>query len=196
MESIITKIKLEVGKYYRTRDGNKIGPMSLDRDCLFMADLKNSFGKNKERIWYVENGRWIYSDAKKYIKGCFDGYDIVAEWNEEPMYNKKYRPWKDLTNEEKGALLLAHYEGKVVEFYDIDRWVNLIHIDVIWGDNDIYRIRPEPMKVKINLVYDPAEYCYDVSWDGPVPENLTLPDITFDLIDEKPDQISIRMEKV
>jgi len=61
-------MKLEVGKYYRTREGEKVGPMlsSKDRTCWST--------KCDGRLW-TEDGSRFYGDI--------DG-TIIAEWTAAP----------------------------------------------------------------------------------------------------------------
>ena len=64
--------------------------------------------------------------------------------------------WHDMTDAEKGALLLAHHEGKVIEI--------LMPVGSYWREigvnetthfctNSIYRIRPEPMRLTVGKRY-------------------------------------------
>lgn len=51
--------------------------------------------------------------------------------------------WRDMTREEKGALLLAAHEGKVIE-YEAHGWRATAANDPGWFDDTAYRVRPEP----------------------------------------------------
>jgi hypothetical protein len=58
--------------------------------------------------------------------------------------------WKDMTREEKGALLLAEHEGKVIEAFGVsypDVWYET---DPCWDDECPYRIKPEPKRETVN----------------------------------------------
>ena len=58
--------------------------------------------------------------------------------------NEDKRSWKDLTDEEKGLLLLAYYEGKVIqEWCEYDWYDDCLSPD--WADG-IWRIKPEAVK--------------------------------------------------
>jgi len=58
--------------------------------------------------------------------------------------NNEMKTWGQMTDEEKGGLLLAHHEGKVIEWFDI--------YTSTWEDKEstvfyhpiIYRVKPEP----------------------------------------------------
>lgn len=61
------------------------------------------------------------------------------------------RLWKDMTPEEKGALLLAYHEGKVIEFSfpeDGLGWWSTSKDDgggvLSWHSNGCYRVKPQP----------------------------------------------------
>lgn len=59
--------------------------------------------------------------------------------------------WKDMTPEEKGALLLAYHEGKVIEhtIWSSKEWFEAkkgVHSPLSWHDDLAYRVKPEPKK--------------------------------------------------
>lgn len=95
--------------------------------------------------------------------------------------------WRDMTPEEKGALLLAHHKGKVIEFLldhedGSQRW----HVASFRSTqpNVAYRIRPEPKRETVTLYAGERESAFPfLSRIG-----------TIALIDGKPDPTSIRME--
>jgi hypothetical protein len=72
MEVDVT-LKIEAGKYYRTRDGRKVGPMARKWD-----DREHPWGFGRELSCYTSYGeRW---------KGGLghEGDDLIAEWTDEP----------------------------------------------------------------------------------------------------------------
>lgn len=96
--------------------------------------------------------------------------------------------WRDMTDAEKGALLLAHHEGKVIEFKNVSceahEWQSVA--EPVWAGAHAYRVRPEP---KVEAV--------TIKWHGKdIMGNQITDDyrITFNLIDGKPDPASIKME--
>jgi len=100
-------------------------------------------------------------------------------------------PWRDMTPDVKGALLLAHHEGKVIESKYYDGWAHIIL--VLWLDTEAYRVRPpEPKRETV------AIEGYVTSNDDYVSSGTTgaTHRITFDVIDGKPDCASIRMEEL
>lgn len=68
------EMKIEAGKYYKTRDGRKVGPMrELDR-------------KNTDYPWTDQYGDMPdqrYSDSGKEI-GMGSDYYLISEWQDEP----------------------------------------------------------------------------------------------------------------
>jgi hypothetical protein len=95
--------------------------------------------------------------------------------------------WRDMTPEEKGALLLAAHEGKVIEFMASGTWKE---DKPGWYDILAYRIKPEP-KVEVVTVYgNPSSNVQWVYEQCPMDTHR----ITFNLIDGKPDCASVKME--
>lgn len=173
-------IRLEVGNYYRTRDGRKVGPMK----CGFSESLMVADGWSHK--WFTCSGRRSFdfeTDA-----------DLVAQWVESTMENKEYKPWGDLTDLEKGALLLAHHEGKVIEVFDLnDEW-NHLHFPT-WQQDVKYRIEPEPVVETVNIYGgvwpSDLDWCFGTG-DGAECTHK----ITFQVIGGKPDCNSIKMEEL
>ena len=109
--------------------------------------------------------------------------------------------WRDMTAEEKGALLLAHHEGKDIEAFGVsypDMWYET---DPCWDDECPYRIKPEPKRetVNANLCITKAgkslhmrpDYSDNYYGDG-----VSYFTLTFDLIDGKPDPASIKIKEI
>ena len=108
--------------------------------------------------------------------------------------------WRDMTDAEKGALLLAHHEGRVIEVWASDRWVA---DPVAFHDKFAYRVRPEPKRETVTLRGGDFGRNGAIAWSflhsGHISPYTISPDthrITFDLIDGKPDPTSIRMEEL
>lgn len=107
-------------------------------------------------------------------RGNYHKFHIISRASDTPKL------WRDMTTEEKGALLLAHHEGKGIEYFS--------RIDNVWGktyapdwrDNYAYRIKPEP---KVETVTTHGTWCNK----GKMPKTQYVYEITFNLIDGKPD---------
>lgn len=104
----------------------------------------------------------------------------------------KPKKWGEMTPEEKGALLLAHHEGKEIQFLSSYRgWEEA---EPRWSAWLPYRVKPEPKRETVTLLT--AHY---FGWVAEPPQYRGDSDthrITFDLIDGEPDCTSIRMEKI
>jgi hypothetical protein len=95
--------------------------------------------------------------------------------------------WRDMTPEEKGALLLAKHEGKVIECYFLSGWVEC---NPEWYENFAYRVRPEPNRETVTYTWEEDVLAVSsLNMEG-------THRITFDLIDGKPDCDSIKMEEL
>jgi hypothetical protein len=65
----VNKMKIEAGKYYKTRDGHKVGPMKP-----YLVD---------EKVWHEKgDGRrfWI-EDGTRWVKDFYN--DIIEEWQDD-----------------------------------------------------------------------------------------------------------------
>ncbi|WP_408914047.1 ribosomal protein L7/L12 [Brucella pseudogrignonensis] len=71
----LAPLKIEAGKYYRTRDGRKVGPM--EAWCFG--------GWHSDRAEHPLNGGvWLDDGTAKYA-GAKDSPDLIAEWIDEPV---------------------------------------------------------------------------------------------------------------
>lgn len=101
------------------------------------------------------------------------------------------KTWGEMTDAEKGALLLAHHEGKEIEYYGEvgDSW-RLVN-NPGWYDDTPYRVKQVKSITEV--------YMYFQYNTGPY-FSLSKADqthkITFNTIDGEPDCSSIKMEKV
>jgi len=201
-------MKIEEGKYYRTRDGRKVGPMQIKPTHSKLCGEQGSILS----IWYVATGR---ANSLRETPN-----DLVAEWIDEPKKWADMTPqereafqskdttltiepklWRDMTPEEKGALLLAHHEGKVIEFCrprgtpDCPAPVWTAQRP-IWTDELAYRVRPE--RETVELVGADFGKGASVIWRFSQRGFYGKTDhrIIFEIVDGEPDCASIRMEKI
>jgi hypothetical protein len=103
------------------------------------------------------------------------------------------KSWKDMSREEKGALLLAHLEGVEIEQFcnsklSISEYPN-------WYEDEIYRIKPEPKVVTVNLN---GYNINTIGWIFREDTSFANPTykITFNIIDNEVDCESIKMIKI
>jgi hypothetical protein len=144
------------------------------------------------RSWYVGGGIDFQGNAPD-----------ASKWRESLRQRPSAKPepaapklWRDMTPEEKGALLLARHEGKVIE---TDYGGGFIaNRAPSWDDECAYRIRPEPKRETVRL----SGYVdSDGDWlfEGPDVDFLGLDEIyriTFDVINGEPDCASVKMERI
>lgn len=129
-------MKIEQGKYYCTADGKKVGPMK--------------FSGFDDWPWIVTSGNGICwrDDGCPVTSGS---PRLVAEWTDDPKL------WRDMTPEEKGALLLAHHEGKRIQIYRaLDKMWELIK-SPCWSECHAYRVHPEPKREMVDLHWRKGE---------------------------------------
>lgn len=92
--------------------------------------------------------------------------------------------WRDMTPEEKGALLLAFHDGKTVQIYNDGIWE-----DKRWAKcycNWAYRVKPDPKIETVEM--SGADVRFSSFFKGHK--------ITFNTIDGKHDCSSIKMEEL
>ena len=103
------------------------------------------------------------------------------------------KTWHEMTDAEKGALLLAEYEGKEIEKFDFHKQVWEYDPIPFEDDGSAFRIKPVPEPVvevrRIPIASDGWPYDADCH-DEPAYEFI------FDMIDGKADRASVKMEKI
>lgn len=168
-------MKIEAGKYYKTRDGRKVGPMVRDQKT------------ETPYVWDAGVTGLSFTKRGEVFEGVEGRGDLIAEWTDTPKL------WRDMTPAEKGALLLAHHEGKVIEYsYGCsDIWRKCAANEPVWEKGAAYRVKPaDPVVETVTLHMDDAQCVTRGRCSG---DTHT---ITFNLIDGKPDCDSIRMEEL
>ncbi|WP_174020446.1 hypothetical protein G6L89_007520 [Agrobacterium fabrum] len=69
-------LKIEAGKFYKTRDGRKVGPAYIVGSCAVFGN-----GSNYASAVWADDGRSSHRDDKLSLKDN----DIIAEWIDEPV---------------------------------------------------------------------------------------------------------------
>jgi hypothetical protein len=128
---------IELGGYGVTRDGRKVGPMVK--------------GENKPYPFTLSNMSYDVDGCRCNV-GKYRA-DIIAAWKEpaaEPVM------FKDMTDAEKGALLLAKHRGEIVQYWgpSSKEWIRFRGVMV---PDLAYRVAPPEPKI---------EYVRDPSWLG------------------------------
>lgn len=122
-------------------------------------------------------------------KGCGE----YIQCSQAPEQDDKPKTWGEMTDGEKGALLLAQLEGAEIQILrydntDAEYWQGVKLVTP--SDNMRYRVKPEPKVETVTLYFGPIGYASQVSSDD------TTHHITFDVQDGKPVCSSIRMKEV
>jgi hypothetical protein len=137
-------MKIEEGKYYKTRDGRKVGPM-----------FDNSDEYNDPFVWSDGNGGCWAHDGEDGLAcgriGTPTPGDCVAEFID--VYTIPTMPFGLLTPEQQQAL--RDHDGEI-EYFSHHGWDGL---DPEWITTSTYRAKPKPA-----LVPDV------VPWDAIAPE--------------------------
>lgn len=66
--------------------------------------------------------------------------------------NDNSKPWINLTNEEKGALLLANHQGETIQILNDIVWEDIFGAP-LWTDNKCFRVKPEPVVMTRSLFF-------------------------------------------
>lgn len=150
-------MKIEEGKYYKTRSGKKVGPAEAT-SC-------------REFPWNIphKDGFYAYTAGGESCLGWRDD-DVVEQLVEKGDEEMTYKTWGEMTPEEKGALLLAHHEGRDIEFrWRSDTWYET---DPEWHPSLFYRVKPEEPKIEekvfdeVHLEVTAIPYTYSRGWGG------------------------------
>jgi hypothetical protein len=148
----------------------------------------------------VDRGnRWVAErESGRYVPlECGWNFRIVSRASEaQPdidLSNPDRKTWRKMTDAEKGAMLLAKHEGKVIEFSfsGITHWKRIN--DPSFNRGAAYRVKPELVRETVALMND--KNCgWSFYEDSGTYKNTHR--ITFDLVDGEPDVTSIKMEKL
>jgi hypothetical protein len=119
-------MKIEAGRYYRTRDGRKFGPVKPSRETHpWLIDLKS---------YEADGKRWEGAKAPE--------TDLIAEWSE-PMDLTKITSAFGLLDAETQAALKAN--GGPLELYMGAKGWDEVYLPT-WTYTSIYRVKPSPPK--------------------------------------------------
>lgn len=127
-------LKIEAGRFYKTRDGRKVGPMIEDKwhDRDYGWTVEHEFNAEYGKAWRAD-GTFHVDRSKKHSA------DLIAEWIDEPVVAKP-KPSNDNAQPKlKVGDLIRHktlkYEGVVKEVVD-QRTVRTHWTKEGWGATD------------------------------------------------------------
>ena len=169
-------LKIEAGKYYRTRDGRKVGPM--ERDEVDGKDWREK--DNGAHLWYDDGSSWS-DDCER---------DLIAEWQDQPArtvttngrhydLTKLETPFGLLPKPVQEALRAWphgwEYYGTVMNPHG---WANVGN--PIWNNVTTYRAKPAPAETRVKCIrasfadsdlvhlYETQEYGTCIKRDGEI----------------------------
>ena len=131
----MSKLCIEAGKYYRTRDGQKVGPM-----LAYKGDTPG--------LWVNGLGGLWRGDGSPFYSGSEYSPRIIAEWSDAPDLTAITTPFGLLDAETQEALK-AH--GGPYEWYvSRDGWIEWTPN---WDWQNTYRVKPAPPKPRERWAY-------------------------------------------
>jgi hypothetical protein len=167
--------------------------------------LKELNVKPGDVVEYIPKGRT--STVTKVVGdvyyGCSDDDDTpVGPYTDKPHFRVVSRAsagtpklWRDMTPEEKGALLLAHHEGKQIELLNCKTGGWMRALIPAWIPCAAYRVKPVQPSVQTVVMYTQApSSCW--GWTADSCSTDRTHRITFDTVDGEPNVNSIKMEKL
>ena len=143
-------LQIEAGKYYRTRDGRKVGPMFVGRDGEYSGFPWTDRDSN-------EFGRWSQEgeDGETYMMGEADG-DLIAEWQEdqpEHIVTHEGREYDLTALETPFGLLPEPVKDALqawphgVEYWRSDHWTSGHSLS--FAGSFAYRAKPAPVETRV-----------------------------------------------
>jgi hypothetical protein len=172
-------LKIEAGKFYRTRDGRKVGPM-----------VKDGYYNGGFPWMYDIGAGWWSDDGQRKSRRMRETHDIIAEWTDAPDVDltKITTPFGLLPKETQDALK-AH--GGPYEIWGGTYWAE--SADPNWDGWYCYRVKPAPKVETVTI----GGFNWNCEWHFRSNKDARQEyGITFNLIDGEPDCASIRMVKL
>jgi hypothetical protein len=111
------------------------------------------------------------------------------------MKIEKPKLWRHMTDEEKGALLLAYVNGKTIESYEEGvacGWYSVTYPS--WSAGAAYRVKPEPVRETfthtqwVSMHTESSRGAFSLLY-GPCSRHATKGQTTIDTVDGKPVRI-------
>jgi hypothetical protein len=144
-------MKIEAGKYYRTRDGQKVGPMRYDPDHRLSG-----------YYWTQTGGAaWRY-DGLFSANGEPGERDLIAEWTDAPDLTAIKNPFGLLDRETQEALK-AH--GGPYEVFTQFGWGFWGGGTPCWPEERAIRVKPAPPKPRNVWVIEGAGLASPLRWN-------------------------------
>lgn len=127
-------MQIEAGKYYRTRDGRKVGPMYLEEG--YWKDKSRTNFDGYIGLWLNDGGTdFVKKNELRHAK-----YALVAEWTDTPDLSNPHGTVFGLLSPETQEAMKAH--GGPWEMFTGRMW-SLVS-DPSWDGELAYRVKPGP----------------------------------------------------
>jgi hypothetical protein len=143
-------MKIEEGKYYKTRDGRKVGPMvrgHVGSQSAYWTCRGNPL-ENAAAEWFECGSFWPEGHDNR--SNTTMARDLIEEWREPiDVYTIPTMPFGLLTPEQQQAL--KDHDG-VIECYEGDFWG--VTRPPLWGRGYTYRAKPKPALVPDTVPWD------------------------------------------
>ncbi len=121
-------LKIEVGKFYKTRDGRKVGPAFVSGDIATFGSKSN----HASAVW-SDDGR----ASSRYDKTSLKDDDIIAEWIDEPVAKSSTTK---VSNDNAQPKFKVGDRVRFKQSYSLANWrgakATVIAVNV-WGDDGI-----------------------------------------------------------
>lgn len=148
---------LECGKSLKGRDPDLIsewveqnnGPDTLGNLDLKLGDVVRLEDEENTMTIQEKEGR-LHAKYKHINGGQFVDASCMKVWTVVSRASDKPRTFGELSDQEKGALLLAHHEGKRIEYMNGNKWIKCF--DVF---SDFYPYRVAPTRITGTVEVDP-----------------------------------------
>jgi hypothetical protein len=143
-------MKIEEGKYYKTRDGRKVGPMvrGIVGSVQAYWTCRGNPLENAAAEWFECGSFW--PEGHKNRSDTTIARDLIEEWRDPiDVYTIPTMPFGLLTPEQQQAL--RDHDGGV-EWYSHADWV--VRQNPAFGKTDTYRARPKPAIVPDTVPWD------------------------------------------
>ena len=126
-------------------------------------------GKHKlDGLYYIKH---VFSDGA-YVRLNIAGKD----WTIISRASDTTKQWRYMTAEEKGALLLAYHDGKLIQYFGSmlkdDVWDD--NEDPAWNDAFYYRVKPEPKVEVVTVYHDGVTFNYATTDGTPDGTNVKM----------------------
>ena len=159
-------MKIEAGKYYKTQKGDKVGPAKVN-ELVYPWNIPH--GPDLYFYAYTSEGYSCLGNFEHSIKEEWKEPEEMATETQNVEHRETYKVWGEMTPEEKGTLLLAHHEGKTIEY---------LRFDDVWAEDSSpfafrelrYRIKPEEPSVEekvfdvVYLASDSFPFTFNSVW--------------------------------